>query len=92
LVAALENYRQSVAIVEQLAAGEPANSSWQRELALGHGRIAMLLVRQGSQREAAAALKQGHAILQRLRQLAPNDAVLPKDVVWFEERLAALKK
>ena len=92
MAAALQSYRQSVAIAEQLAAGEPANSGWQRELALGHGRVAMLLVRQGLPRAAAAALKQGHAIVLRLRQLAPNDVVLARDVVWFEERLAELRK
>jgi hypothetical protein len=92
LAAALENYRIALALAERLANADPANFAWQRELALSHGRIGMVLARQGSQRDAVAVLKQGHAILLRLRQQAPGDAALPTDLAWFEERMAELKK
>ena len=86
------DYRISLALAERLANADPANSAWQRELALSHGRIGMVLARQGSQRDAVMVLKQGHAILLRLRQQAPGDAAVPTDVAWFEERMAELKK
>jgi CHAT domain-containing protein len=37
-----------VHIFERLAKADPGNAGWQRDLALSHGRVAMVLARQGS--------------------------------------------
>jgi len=90
LAAALASYRASLAIAERLAAADPGNAQWQRDLALSHGRVAMALARQGKGEEARAGLEAGRAIIVRLRQVSPDNATLPKDLAWFDAELAAL--
>ena len=90
--AALESYLASLVISERLAKSDPSNASWQRHLALTHGHIAMLLARQGAKSEATVAFEQGHAIIARLIQQSPDNASLGKDLAWFEDELAKLKK
>jgi hypothetical protein len=89
---ALQSYRASLAPRERLVKSDPGNPLWQRDLALSHGAIAMVLARQGAKREATAAFEKGHAIIVRLMQQSPDNATLPKDLAWFEAQLADLKK
>ena len=42
----------SLAMAERLAKADPGNARWQRDLALSHGRVAMILVRQGERARA----------------------------------------
>ena len=80
------------AIRDRLAKADPGNSGWRRDLALSHGRVATVLARHGSRREAVHAFEQGRAIIVRLRQQSPDNATLPKDLAWFEAEIAALNK
>jgi hypothetical protein len=52
----------------------------------------LVLVRQGGRVEALGEFEQGRAIIVRLRQLSPDNAILPKDLAWFDTQLAALRK
>jgi hypothetical protein len=86
----LKSYRASLTIRERLAKSDPRNASWQRDLALSHGHVAMVLVGQGSRSEAATAFEQGRDIIVQLRRQSPDNAALPKDLAWFEAQLASL--
>jgi hypothetical protein len=89
---ALANYRKSLAIDEKLAAADPERPEWQRDVAWSHGQVAMVLARQGSVSEAAAGFQMGRDIIAGLRQRFPDNATFPKDLAWFDARLAALKE
>jgi glutathione S-transferase len=89
---ALESFRASLAIAERLAKADPGNGVWQRDFALSSGRMAMVLARQGAKSEATAAFEQARTITVRLIQQSPDNATLPKDLVWFEAQLAELRK
>ncbi len=72
---ALANYQKSHVIREKLAAADPGNARWQRDVALSHGRVAMVLARQGSVSEAAAGFQMGRDIIAGLRQQSPDNAI-----------------
>ena len=53
---ALAAYRKALAIREALAAHDPANTEWQRDLSVSHNKIGDVLVTQGDGAGALAAL------------------------------------
>ena len=63
---ALVAYRQALGIREALAARDPANTQWQRDLAASHEKIGDVLVAQGGGRGALAAYRQAFAIREPL--------------------------
>ena len=42
LAAALTSYQASLAIRERLAKADPGNAGWQRDVAAGYGRVALI--------------------------------------------------
>jgi hypothetical protein len=60
---------------------------WQRDLALSHGRVAMILSRQGERERALAAFREGREIIVKLKAASPSNATLPKDLSWFGGRI-----
>jgi hypothetical protein len=67
LPAALESFRASLAIAERLAKADPGNAEWQRDLAISHGLVAMLLARQNERERALAGFRQGRDIIIKLK-------------------------
>ena len=63
LPAALTSYRASHDIFERLAAADPGNAGWQRDLALSIGRIALIRNTQGAHENALEAFGQGRDII-----------------------------
>ena len=49
LTAALQTYRDSLAIFERLANADPGNAGWQRDLSVAYDRVGNVLVEQGCQ-------------------------------------------
>jgi hypothetical protein len=47
LAGALADYGQSLATAERLAAADPSNADWQRDLAVSHYRLGKIADRQG---------------------------------------------
>jgi tetratricopeptide (TPR) repeat protein len=92
LNAACAFYEASLAIIQPLGEADPGNAAWQRDLAISHGRVAMILARQEVGSEALAAFVQGRDIIVKLREKSPDNAQLPKDLAWFEGQIAKLKK
>src|SRR5215831_12640798 len=69
----------SLAMAERLAKADPGNARWQRDLALSHGRVAMILARQGKRKQALADFRKGRDIITKLKAAVPSNATLPKD-------------
>jgi hypothetical protein len=87
LAAALTSYRADLAIAERLAEADPGNAGWQRDLALSHGRVAFIAMRQGVGDDALKALWRGRDIITQLMQRSPESAVLSKDLAWFDSQM-----
>jgi hypothetical protein len=88
----LESYRASLAIAERLTKSDPGNAEWQRDLAVSHGRVAMVFAKQGEREQALAAFRKGRDIIIELKAAAPSKASLPKDLFWFDEQMGELEK
>jgi hypothetical protein len=75
---------------EKLAAQDPGNAGWQRDLAISYGRIALIDARQGERERALAAFREGRAVIARLREASPDHAILASDLAWFDAEIAKL--
>ncbi len=74
---------------ERLAAADPGNAGWQRDLAVSYGRVAMVEARQGARDLALRGFRNGRGILARLKAQSPDDAHLPEDLAWFESQISS---
>jgi len=52
----------------------------------------MILERQDARTGALAGFIKCRDIIVKLREKSPDDAQLPKDLDWFEERITGLKR
>ena len=75
LTAALENYRAAMAIRERLAASDPGNAEWQRDLSISHERIGDVL----AEGDLTAALEDYRAAISIRERLAASD---PDNAGW----------
>ncbi|OUS09096.1 hypothetical protein A9Q90_04255, partial [Gammaproteobacteria bacterium 54_18_T64] len=71
--AALESYRKSMAIRQQLANNDPSNSGWQRDLSIAHERLGDTLRLQGDIAAAITAYQRSRAIILSLTQRYPEN-------------------
>ena len=92
LPVARELYAMALGTAEPIAKADPGNAGWQRDLALSHGRVAMILLRQGERERALSAFRQGREIILKLKAAAPSNATLPKDLAWFDGQIGGLQK
>ena len=90
LPGALQAFTESKNIADKLAAADPGNAEWQRDLIVSHWKLADLLERMPDRAaEAAGHWSQALAIARNLAatgRLAPTDAYF---VETLEQRLAA---
>jgi tetratricopeptide (TPR) repeat protein len=77
---ALEAYRASLAIVEQLAKADPTNVRWQRDLSISHNKIGDVLRVQGNLTGALEAHRASLAIAERLTKTGPRNTVWQRDL------------
>ncbi len=91
LAGALEAYGASLAIGERLAAQDPGNAAWQRDLVVSNVKMAEVATgEEGRAAEARSHYEAALAIATGLHEsgrLAPRDAWMVEDL---ESRLAAL--
>ena len=78
---ALAAYRASLAIAERLAAADPNNASWQRDLSVSYDRVGDVLSMQGRLDDALAAYRASLAIRERLAAAEPDRADYQRDIV-----------
>ena len=63
---ALESYEAGLPIRERLAAADPGNTEWQRDLSVSHNRIGDVRRAQGNLSGALESYEAGRAIAERL--------------------------
>jgi tetratricopeptide (TPR) repeat protein len=83
-------YRQSLAIRERLAAADPTNAAWQRELVISLVKVGEIEERLGKTAEAVERYRAAAAINARLVALDPTNAIWQNEKRWLEEKLKAL--
>ena len=87
LQAALKSYQESLAIAERLAASDPGNAGWQRDLLVSYNKVGDVLVAQGNLPAALKTYQQGLAIADRLAQSEPGNAQWQYDLGISNERV-----
>ena len=80
-VVALGAYRKGLGIAEELAARNPANAVWQRDLSVSHNRIGNVLVAQGDGAGALGAYRKGLGIAEELAARDPANAEWQRDLI-----------
>ena len=89
LRAALGSYRASLAIWERLAAADPGNAGWQRDLSVSHNNIGDVQRGQGDLAAALGSYRASLAIRERLAAADPGNAGWQRDVAMSNARLGA---
>ena len=80
LAAALQSYRDSLAIIERLAKSDTGNAVWQRDLSLSYERIGNVQLAQSDLAGALASYREGLAIRERLAKSDPGNADWQSDL------------
>jgi serine/threonine protein kinase/tetratricopeptide (TPR) repeat protein len=88
---ALKAYEKAHAILEELAAGEPDETGWSREIAETWMRVARALAQQRSFAEAHLTLDKSERILTVLSNLEPASFDRGRDLILAIERRAELQ-
>ena len=89
---ALKAYQIALTIRDRLAEAEPDNVNWQRDLAVSHSKLAVVLAEQGRALEALDALREGRAITVRLKERSPDIAQLIDDLAVLDAEIAKLEE
>ena len=92
LAAALQSYRESLAICERLAKSDPGNAGWQRDLAVSYSKLASAFRKGGESAKVLDALRQGRTIMERLTKLSPENAVWKRDLALFDGQIEELMR
>jgi tetratricopeptide (TPR) repeat protein/energy-coupling factor transporter ATP-binding protein EcfA2 len=77
---ALAAYRKGLAIAEALAARDPANTQWQRDLSVSHNKIGDVLKAQGDGPGALAAYRKALTIREALAARDPANTQWQRDL------------
>jgi predicted negative regulator of RcsB-dependent stress response len=85
--AALVSFQKAHAIHEALAARDPANTEWQRDLSVSHNKIGNVLVAQGDGPGALAAYRKGLAIAEALAARDPANTEWQRDLSVSHDRI-----
>jgi serine/threonine protein kinase len=85
---ALEAYRASLAIAEQLAKTDPGNAGWQRDLSVSHEKVGDVLRAQSDLPGALEAYRASLAIAEQLAKTDPGNAGWQRDVALAQGRVA----
>ncbi|UFZ05849.1 autotransporter strand-loop-strand O-heptosyltransferase [Bradyrhizobium ontarionense] len=88
LAAALQNYKQSIAIVRHLTEADPDNAGFQRNLSVALNRIGAVLFVQRNLEGAQAAYSASLAIAQRLNTAHPTNVSFQRDLALYHALLA----
>ena len=87
LAGSLAAYRESLAIMQRLAAADPSNAGWQRDLGVNHNKVGDALEAQGDLAGALAAYRESLAIMQRLAEADPSNAGWQRGLGVSQDRM-----
>jgi tetratricopeptide (TPR) repeat protein len=89
---ALSAYRAGLAIRKRLAASDPSNARWQRDVSASQNRIGDALSAQGKLDDALAAYRADLAIAERLAASDPSNAGWQRDLFISYEKLGLVEE
>jgi tetratricopeptide (TPR) repeat protein len=92
LAAAVTAYQSALRIQEQLAARDPANTEWQRDLSVSYERIGDVQRTQGELATALSAYQQGLQIAERLAARDPANTEWQRDLSVSYERIGGVQR
>ena len=85
-------YKEAEEIAKKLAAGDPSNSAWQRDLTVSFIKLGDVAVAQGKLEEAARAFGDGLAIRKKLAAGDPSNSAWQRDLWVSFFKLASLSE
>ncbi|MGJ4888789.1 autotransporter strand-loop-strand O-heptosyltransferase [Bradyrhizobium sp. HKCCYLRH3099] len=88
LPTALENYKDSIAIVRHLTTADPDNAGFQRNLSVALNRIGAVLFVQRNLEAAHAAYSASLAIIRKLTAAHRGNLIFHRDLAWGHALLA----
>ena len=77
---AMAEYRAGHVILERLAAADPGNAAWQRDLSVSHNKIGDVLVGQGDLAAALGSYRASLSMAERLAAADPGNAGWQRDL------------
>jgi tetratricopeptide (TPR) repeat protein len=92
LVEAQAAYQQSLEIIQRLAASDPLNAGWRRQLSVCLTKIAELYERQSDRAQALLFAQESLSIDERLAALDPTNATWQNDVKVSRALVERLRK
>ena len=92
LTATMQSYRQARSSADALAARDPANTQWQRDLSVSHEKIGNVLVAQGDGPGALAAYRKDLAIAEGLAARDPANTEWQRDLAVSCAKLGTLEQ
>src|SRR5262245_65835989 len=78
--------------LQRLAAQDPGNAGWQRDLSVSHIKVGDVLIAQGDGAGALAAYRASLGIRERLAAQDPGNAAWQRDLVVSHFKLARTSK
>jgi tetratricopeptide (TPR) repeat protein len=92
-LSAVEHFSNALELRKRLMlAAPPTNATVVRGTALAHGALATALINVKKLDQARDQLSEGRSLIERLLHEQPNSRRLRTDLVWFDQRLAALSQ
>jgi hypothetical protein len=89
LPAALQSYRDSLAIRDRLAKSDPGNAGWQRDLSVSFNNVGDVQQAQGNLPAALQSYRDGLTIRDQLAKTDPGNARWQRDLaISFDKGLA----
>lgn len=88
---ALQSYRTSLAIRQKLAAQDPGNSEWQRDLSVSFEKIGEIQQALGDGAAALQSYRADLAIAQKLAAQDPGNALWQVDLAKSQIRVAVIE-
>ena len=89
LTGALQAYEADLAITERLAALDPGNAEWQRDLSVSWEKLGNVRQAQGDLTGALQAYEAAQAFAERLAALDPGNAGWQRDLIVSHCKIAA---
>ena len=88
---ALTAYGRSLPFRERLAETDRSNSTWQRDLALNHGKLALTHLKLRNPGEALSELRKAREIMAALVASEPKNKQWAKDLAVFDAEFRRLE-
>jgi hypothetical protein len=87
LPAARRAFEAALAIATRLAAADPANTEWQRDLSISHIKLGELLFSEGNVHAAKGTYRLAAEIVKQLVARDSTNAQWRADLEWLERKL-----